>query len=401
METKIKYQYTYFIEPFIIKEKSYDKYILNLLKDKRITLKIFNSEKDVGIDTYFNEEIKNIMFKTLNESQEQIKNLENIREEEYQKIINMPCICFEYKINQNAQAKMGEESGIFFKIDKIEIMCFKPGICFLSIKTYLDENITFNDVLNFNYKFKTLNTKNDDLRLHEKIHIQSNEFKDKTDLITLMQELTANNLKPEEFYTFTYVCIDGEEWNEKKEFSRIQKDFNKLTFVMPASKNIENEISHVENLEYIKIGIDKNSTALITNSLETYNYTKLPFEYENEYRYTLIYALYQKIALKEFGEKLRKENKYKQIKKKLTNFINNSWAKEITKNTIGSKLYKTWREELELENIYLEIANKYEMAYKDERIKKNQRNNKIIWSILAICLIINIINVIILINLGK
>lgn len=171
--------------------------------------------------------------------------------------------------------------------------------------------------------------------------------------------------------------------------------------MVPACKNSENEVLLIENLEYIKIGIDKNNTALITNSLETYNYTKLPFEYENEYRYTLIYALYQKIALKKFGEKLKVESKYKNIKKELTNFVNTSWLKEITKNTLGSKLYKAWREKLELENTYLEIANKFEMAYKDERIKKNQRNNKIIWGILAICLIINVINVIILINLGK
>lgn len=401
METKIKYQYTYFIKPFIIKEKLYDRYIENLLKDKRLTLRIFNEKKDIGIDKYFNNEIKHIMFKTLNISEEQIKELENIDEKKYQELLKMPCICFEYVIHQNTQAKMGEESGIFFKIDKIEIICFKPGICFLSIKTYLDENITFNNILNFNYKFKAINTKDNDSKLYEKINIQSNEFKDKTELISLIQELTGYNLKQEEFYTFSYVCIDGEEWNEKKDFSRIQKDFNKLVEVVPACKNSENEVLLIENLEYIKIGIDKNNTALITNSLETYNYTKLPFEYENEYRYTLIYALYQKIALKKFGEKLKVESKYKNIKKELTNFVNTSWLKEITKNTLGSKLYKAWREKLELENTYLEIANKFEMAYKDERIKKNQRNNKIIWGILAICLIINVINVIILINLGK
>ena len=43
------------------------------------------------------------------------------------------------------------------------------------------------------------------------------------------------------------------------------------------------------------------------------------------------------------------------------------------------------------------IANRYEILYKDERMRRNKRNNKIIWGILAACLVINIINVIILI----
>ena len=41
MELKTKYQYTYFIHPYIVDNKKYNKYILKLLKDKRCELKIF------------------------------------------------------------------------------------------------------------------------------------------------------------------------------------------------------------------------------------------------------------------------------------------------------------------------------------------------------------------------
>ncbi len=34
MGQKIKYQYSYFIHPFVIKENKYQKYLLKLLKDK-------------------------------------------------------------------------------------------------------------------------------------------------------------------------------------------------------------------------------------------------------------------------------------------------------------------------------------------------------------------------------
>ena len=35
MELKIKYQYSYFIHPFVIKESKYQKYLLKLLKNKK------------------------------------------------------------------------------------------------------------------------------------------------------------------------------------------------------------------------------------------------------------------------------------------------------------------------------------------------------------------------------
>lgn len=34
MELKTKYQYTYFIYPYVIKENKFTKYLLKLLKDK-------------------------------------------------------------------------------------------------------------------------------------------------------------------------------------------------------------------------------------------------------------------------------------------------------------------------------------------------------------------------------
>ncbi len=114
MSTNIKYQYSYFIKPFKIERKLYNKYILNLLKSKKIKLKIFQKEKDIQIDSYFEKNIKDIMFKSLLYNKEQIKELKNINEKTYSKVLNMPCICFEYIIDQSTQAKMGEENRSIF-----------------------------------------------------------------------------------------------------------------------------------------------------------------------------------------------------------------------------------------------------------------------------------------------
>lgn len=294
-------------------------------------------------------------------------------------------------MNQNKIPKLKWEKkiGIFFKIDKIEIICFKPGICFLTIKTFLDESATIDDVLKFNNKFKKINKPEQ----NEKVNIQSDQYKEKNELSTIIKSITGNNLDDEEFYTYSYICLDGEEWN-----SNNVPDFSKMISEYIESKNIQKEIEIIDILDYIKLGTSKNSTTLITNSLEAYNYTKLPFEYESKYLYTLIYAYYQKNKLIEFEKEL---DQNKNIKKELMEFINKQCIKEITKEKLGSKLYKKWKNEFEFDKNYLNIINKYEIVYKNEKTKKRKRNTKIMWVIIIICIIINIINVITLLNLPK
>ena len=48
----------------------------------------------------------------------------------------MPRIQFEYKLGEAVNFKE-QANGIFFYIDKIQIICFDSGICFLLIKTYI------------------------------------------------------------------------------------------------------------------------------------------------------------------------------------------------------------------------------------------------------------------------
>ena len=64
MELKTRYQYTYFIHTFTMKENKYTKYILKLLRDQRFKLRIFQKEKDLEIYTHFLPRIKDFLFKT-------------------------------------------------------------------------------------------------------------------------------------------------------------------------------------------------------------------------------------------------------------------------------------------------------------------------------------------------
>lgn len=397
---KIKYQYTYFISPFAIEEKQYDKYILKLLKNEKLRFKIYNEKKNAELSDYFTKEVKDILFKTMELPEKQQKELENISEEKYEKLLNLPVICFEYLIENKTQAKMGQENGIFFKIDKIELICFKNGICFMIIKTYLDENVEIQDVLNFNYKFKKMSLQKEEIEVNDQISIQTSEFKDKMKIEELFKNLTGN-AKAKEIYTFSYLCVDGEDWNEQKGFKLLENEVLKLVNVIPANEKSDTKIDFIEKSKYIKIGIGKNGTALVTNSLETYNCTKLPFEYENQYLYTLIFALYQKAVLKEINTQIKQNERFSKIKKKINIFINEEFLKKITSQEIGNKLFKKLKEKLEIDNTYLEMINKYEMKYKEENNRKQKKCNIIIWLVLAICTITNIINVIILWNIYK
>ena len=95
------------------------------------------------------------------------------------------------------------------------------------------------------------------------------------------------------------------------------------------------------------------------------------------------------------------DQKFSKLKKEINHFVNDIFIKEITTEEFGAKLFNKWSEKLELQNNYLEISSKYDMAYKDEKIRKVKRNNIIIWIILGICMITNIINVLILWNINK
>ena len=53
MELKTKYQYTYFIYPFAVKENKYQKYLLNLLKNDKFNIKIFERQRNIKMYQYF------------------------------------------------------------------------------------------------------------------------------------------------------------------------------------------------------------------------------------------------------------------------------------------------------------------------------------------------------------
>jgi len=118
----------------------------------------------------------------------------------------------------------------------------------------------------------------------------------------------------------------------------------------------------------------------------------LPFEFENEYFYTYIFALYKKFYLCKILNDFKISSKVAEVKEKFLNFTNDLWIHEITNNDNGILIYKEISKNLELDNIYEKAKRQYDLVYKDFKIRKNEAVNKLVLALLIISLTINIIN---------
>ena len=417
MELKTKYQYTYFIHPYIVDEKKYDKYILKLLKDKKCKFKIFQKEKDLDIYNFFLPNIRNYFFPTFEFRGDVLKDFNKMSTEKQKNVISKQNVaCFTYDLAEDVQGKVGEEDGIFFKVEDIEIICFRTGICFFTLKTIIENSNEFTDVLDFNYRFKDINSEFLNLKSFENIKIQTSTFSDVKEITELIHQITGINKKdseiknekvesiiPSGFYTYSYTCIESNYWNEKTNFDYLENDFLKYSNVLPKDfnsdfdkSNIEHKLHVIEKMKYYKTAITKTSSNLFCSGIDTYNYTKLPYKYENEYFYTYILAIYKSIFLRKLDNDFKEYDQIVKMRNKFIEFSRVLWNKEITLDDEGALFFNTLNKVLEIEEAYLDINNKYEVIYKDLNIEKSNIYYQIIVILLIFSLIFNTVNILFL-----
>ena len=259
MELRMKYSYSYFIYPYVIKESSYKKYIQKLMKSDKYEPKFFGKKKNLSIYNFFLPNIREYMFKSFGIAEKEVKTKNTLDDKLRENMFkDFPCTVFEYKIINNAQAKTGNEEGIFFKIEKMEIICFKSGICFLVMKTNIEDTNRFADLLNFNAKFRDINSENANLANYRNIKIQTSTFSDVKSLTDVIKEITGGMERAEKididinrFLTYSYVCLDQEYCNESRNFNEIEKEFFKFANVL----NSEFNSSYVnDRLKVVNLG---------------------------------------------------------------------------------------------------------------------------------------------------
>ena len=397
MELKTRYQYTYFIYPYVIEEKNYSKYLLRLLKDKKCTMKKFDIAKDLSIYQNFLPNIRKFMFWSFNYTKQQMRELESLDNELKANILSKyPCTMFDYNIKQNVQGKVQNEEGIYFDITKVELICFNTGICFLLFKTIIDgENNKFSDVVNFNYKFRDITSKADELKEFENIKIQTSIFKDSKDIIKFIKDITGHTsladdltIDLESFITYSYACILQEDWNDNVEIKTIEKLFFKFFKVLPAHKELndiitEDYFNKPPNSKYIKYGFSNVGTALLTSDIAVDNYTKLPFRFENEQLYLYILCLYKKFYLAKVNYELDR----KDCQQEFLSFTKNFLIEEVSNDETESCLEKNWSEKLDIDRMFNKIKNKYDMLYKSTNVEKTKIKQNIIILILIVIML--------------
>ena len=401
MELKTSYQYTYFIYPFAINEQNYEKYAINLINNKNFEIKLFDTFKDIELYKYFVPSVKENMFQDFSFSKEKINKLKSFGKKKLQKeLLKQKCLIFDYRLKEQINGKTGEQDGIFFTIPKIQLICFNTGICFLAIKTYLTDTEEFSDILNFNYKFENISFENKNIKKLENIKIQSNMFGTMKQFIEIIDEITGKKVHSKRigideniFLIYSYVCVKSNYWNEEKGFENIENEYIKLAEIKPNDININidyDKLSILSNASFMKIRATSKSVALICSETDKYNYTVLPEIFENQYLYTYILTLYQKFYLNKINLEFKRHPRY--TIKKFLKFCNEIWISEITNDSFGEKIYKRFKENLNLEEIFNQVKNKYDIAYKELRVEKNDKTNKILIIFMLICLLLGLSN---------
>lgn len=393
---------TYFIYPYVVSEKKFNKYLCKLLHDKNCELKMFEKSKYPDLYTYFLPKVRSYMFSALEFNKNKIDALEQFDNNMQANLLaKYPCTIFEYKISKDIQGKIGKKDGIFFVIDKIEIICFSSGICFLNIKTKLNEDSSLKDLCNFNYKFRNINSS---IKENDNIKIQTDTFQDVKELSELIKDIIGNNIlsknlniDAEKFMIHSFACVNENDFN-----SLDDEMFYKLANVLEADYKIDykmqNEMYKLEKLQHIKYGCTSAGNIMITSSIDMSNSKKIQDEYQNEYLYNYIFELYKKIYLMKISNEFDINNKFETVRQKFIEFTQTIWIEEATNDEIGDELSEQWDSILKLDKIFIEVKQKYDLMYKNVNVEKTAKSNKWIVAILIILVIINMINCIHLIK---
>lgn len=409
MELMTKYQYTYFIYPYVIGKAGYQRYMQKLLKNKKCKLRIFEREKDMHLYQYFLPDIRDYMFWSFGLSKQGMHSFEELDVALKAKLLSEhECNIFGYELPRDLQGKIGEKGGIFFDISEIKLICFRTGICFLLLKTSLLENRSFTDILNFNYKFREINSQTYNMKKYENIRLQSNTFKDVTEISSLIKEITGNNIEAkninldnEKMMVYSYCCLDQNSWNDETEQETIHNLFEKYRLLLPAGKQIADKVEVRKNTElhesnYVRYGFSNAGTVLLTSDIHTSNYTTIAQKYESEYLYTYILELYKKFLLKKINHEFNRLGNFKSVETIFLNFTKKLWIQEITEDEFGKMLSKRWHEYLDIEEIFLKLKNKYDIVYKKYNVEKvSQKNGKFAIAIVVL-IVIGIINLLLL-----
>ena len=399
MKEKYKYQYSYFILPFVY-NMEYEKYIEKLVKSKKVKTRIFEQVKDLEIYSFFKEEILKNIFYTIDKNEWASKT----EQEKIMFLTKKDVAIFSYDFFKDEVKVKNEDSeinGINFNYEGAELFVFKTGIAIIVLKTVITDTKDLGDVLDFNCRFKTLISDESVIKKLDNIQLNMNEGYSIIKFKNLLKNFILENAKNDKksinnFYTFSYLCVDNMVWNETTDEKEISKILYKYMRVFTSTYDTDALISEnmitkiLDELKYTKIAVSKVSSVLISSGVDPYNFTILPRRYETQMLYTYIIALYQKKYLEKLNTEIAMSDRHKKFKE----FNNKFWYQEITLSEKGTNYYNSLKEVLETNELYNEVSSKYNIIYRYNELEKSYSKNIKLTILLIISIIINIILII-------
>ncbi len=374
MSLKVKYQYTHFIYPFTIENGKYGKFIESILKqNKTWKFKIREEKEDEESYNFFLPYMRKFLFPTLSWSDAEKKQFKSQSlKQKVTTLKNTTCATFELNMNhlKKGTSIKRKSSEIEFDLLTMKLICFEPGVCFIDIKTELEDigHIDFSKILDFNNMFRNLNNKtNFDIKAKDIDDVNDIwDFVNKT--INKYESTDLSTKCYDKMFTYSYVCLDKESWGLKSDFKKIKNDFYKYQYVIDSKSsaifNTDNE--NLDNNSYSRwqfseFGFSKESGVVLVSEKEKYNITKMPYNYEKKYLYMLLLAFYQRITLINFSQDLLKntEDSIKDLKTKLTKFTHYSWFSQVTNSENGMEIWRKWKDAFELKELYDEVHREY------------------------------------------
>ena len=412
---KFKYQYTYHILPYIY-EGRYDEYLTKLLKDTNIIEYRYDKIKDLEIFSYFKKDVLDTMFYEF-----PYKESENLNvKEKITRLSECESVTFKYDIidkeknktlindivkiaeNERIDENQRDNGNIKFDIEDFKIIVFKTGIAFIILKTTLINTRYISDILDFNYRFKSILSKKDIIKKIDNIELRL--YDDEINGIEKLKQIILNYIgknknnklleNDEEFYTFSYLCIDDIYTNDGSNKNILKDVYSRYSRILHSNYDIEDleeetMISkNMKELKNVNICITKMSSMLLCSDIDPFNFTVLPRDYETKMLYTYLIILYQKLFLlmisKEIISGNTKKQRFGQIK--FNEFVSKMWYKEITLSEKGSTYYENLKKILEVNKIFddIQIKNKIMLRY------NRTKNSNIFYKIMGMIGIISI-----------
>lgn len=383
MKLKTTNHYTYFIYPFLVDSTKYGEFLSKLLADEtNWMVNIRDNSVDLSTHAYFLPYVKKILFPTLywsNTFRDQFTGMPLSKRAEILK--NLTSISFDYRLDENC----GEDcrfsaTDINFGIRRIELICFEPGVCFLILKAHLDKAEVFtDDILDFNYKFRTINPRYQKKKKVEGIFLKNLRFENLEDfsvfidsLLYGFEDVDKENIYFDRLFTYSYMCLDEREWNEDRHLNGIIDEFYKFQYVLPSDygSTFDPSFMAVKGNTYARwkysiYGMSREAGVLLSSEREKSNSVKLPKYFETIYFYVFLLAFYQRITLILFSDELmsRGHVKIETLKNRFTRFTHFSWFSQITNSEQGMDLWKKWQTAFDLPALFDEVQKEYDEFY--------------------------------------